>query len=147
MYINTVDLEYPVSEQEIKSRFPNVSFPEKFVAPEPYAFVVATIQPKFDRATQGVREASPKLISGKWTQVWEVYGLSQEQIDTIRSQQWKTIQIDRNERLQSCDWTQLPDVPLTEEQKQAWVAYRQDLRDVTNQPDPFNIVWPVAPQT
>lgn len=49
----------------------------------------------------------------------------------------------RNQLLQASDWTQLPDVPLAT--KDAWAAYRQSLRDVTSQPDPFNIVWPVPP--
>jgi hypothetical protein len=29
--------------------------------------------------------------------------------------------------------------------KEVWAAYRQALRDVTLQPDPFNIVWPTPP--
>lgn len=39
---------------------------------------------------------------------------------------------ERDEKLQASDWTQLPDVPLTAEQKAAWVSYRQELR---NYPD------------
>jgi hypothetical protein len=35
----------------------------------------------------------------------------------------------RDEKLQASDWTQLPDVPLTTEQKAEWVTYRQELRD------------------
>lgn len=42
------------------------------------------------------------------------------------------------------DWTQLSDVPLPT--KEAWAGYRQALRDITEQLDPFNIVWPTAPQ-
>lgn len=49
----------------------------------------------------------------------------------------------RDRLLQSSDWTQLPDVPLST--KEAWAVYRQELRDVTTQTDPNNIVWPVAP--
>ena len=50
--------------------------------------------------------------------------------------------------LQSSDWTQLPDVPLTNEQRAAWVTYRQELRDVPSQPGfPEHIIWPVAPNT
>ncbi|MGG4054103.1 phage tail assembly chaperone [Delftia tsuruhatensis] len=26
-----------------------------------------------------------------------------------------------------------------------WLAYRQALRDITDQPDPLAIVWPTAP--
>jgi hypothetical protein len=56
---------------------------------------------------------------------------------------WADVRAQRNTLLQQSDWTQLPDVPL--ETKEAWATYRQALRDVTDQPDPFNIVWPVAP--
>lgn len=47
--------------------------------------------------------------------------------------------------LAACDWTQLPDVPVAI--KTAWAAYRQALRDITDQPGyPENIIWPIAPQ-
>jgi hypothetical protein len=49
----------------------------------------------------------------------------------------------RNALLSASDWTQLPDVPLAT--KETWAAYRQALRDITDQSDPFNIVWPVQP--
>jgi hypothetical protein len=45
--------------------------------------------------------------------------------------------------LQQSDWTQLPDVPLTDEQKAAWATYRQALRDF-NIYDP-NAVFPTPP--
>lgn len=48
----------------------------------------------------------------------------------------------RNSLLAGSDWTQLPDSPLTDEQKQAWAVYRQALRDVTEN-DP--VVWPDPP--
>jgi IS1 family transposase len=38
----------------------------------------------------------------------------------------------RDEKLQASDWTQLPDVPLTAEQKAEWATYRQELRDYIN---------------
>ena len=57
--------------------------------------------------------------------------------------EWPLVRIRRNELLQQSDWTQLPDVPLAT--KEAWAEYRQALRDITDQPDPFNIVWPTPP--
>lgn len=49
--------------------------------------------------------------------------------------------------LQSSDWTQIPNNPLTLEQQQAWATYRQALRDITLQPGyPLNIIWPTPPQ-
>jgi len=57
---------------------------------------------------------------------------------------WAKIKQERNARLSASDWTQLPDVPLAT--KEAWATYRQALRDITNQPDPFTIQWPTQPE-
>lgn len=47
--------------------------------------------------------------------------------------------------LVASDFSQLPDVPI--ENKEAWSIYRQQLRDITEQPGyPTQVVWPVAPQ-
>ena len=58
--------------------------------------------------------------------------------------EWPLVRAERDRRLQASDWTQLPDVPLAT--KEIWATYRQALRDITKQPDPFNIVWPTPPQ-
>lgn len=51
----------------------------------------------------------------------------------------------RNVFLSKTDWTQLPDVP--EATRLKWQAYRQALRDITDQPGfPENVVWPERPQ-
>lgn len=53
---------------------------------------------------------------------------------------------ERNHRLSACDWTQMPDADLTEEQRQAWANYRQQLRDLINNitdTSPFD--WPEKP--
>ena len=59
--------------------------------------------------------------------------------------EWAVVRSKRARLLLSCDWTQLPDVPPTTQG--AWASYRQALRDITQQADPFNIVWPAAPGT
>lgn len=35
----------------------------------------------------------------------------------------------RNKLLTDSDWSQMPDSPLSDEQKYAWAEYRQQLRD------------------
>ena len=46
----------------------------------------------------------------------------------------------RARKLAYCDWTQLPDAKLTPEQVSEWAAYRQKLRDITNNlSENFNI--------
>jgi hypothetical protein len=58
---------------------------------------------------------------------------------------WLSIRNERNKLLSESDWTQLPDSPLTPEKKIEWSSYRQQLRDVTSQLDPNNIIWPTKP--
>ena len=49
--------------------------------------------------------------------------------------------------LSKSDWTQIPNNPLTPAKQEEWAVYRQQLRDITNQPGyPFNVVWPVKPE-
>lgn len=52
----------------------------------------------------------------------------------------------RDSLIAACDWTQIPDTPLTATQRIAWAAYRQALRDVPAQAGfPASITWPVSP--
>ena len=52
----------------------------------------------------------------------------------------------RNFKLRECDWVLMPDVVMTEEVKQAWLDYRQALRDLpANTSDPSNPIWPEPP--
>lgn len=57
---------------------------------------------------------------------------------------WDIIRKHRDERLQETDWVVFPDVNPAN--KQAWVAYRQALRDIPQDfSDPNEVVWPVKP--
>lgn len=67
----------------------------------------------------------------------------QNDIDT----QWGNVRARRNIELMESDWTQVLDSPFTEIEKGLWRLYRQSLRDITLQPDPFNIIWPTKPET
>ena len=52
----------------------------------------------------------------------------------------------RNGLLAASDWTQVADAPLTADEKSAWKAYRQALRDITGQAGfPESIDWPESP--
>ena len=56
----------------------------------------------------------------------------------------------RTNLLYGCDWTQLPDSPLTDEVKLEWQQYRQELRDlqfVSNDiSNVADVSWPTPPQ-
>lgn len=49
--------------------------------------------------------------------------------------------------LQESDWSMLSDVPMLNEEKESWIAYRKALREIRMQPNfPTNIVWPIKPE-
>lgn len=58
----------------------------------------------------------------------------------------KTIRSKRNALLSACDWTQLPNSPLTTAKVTEWATYRQVLRDFPGNCDPAAPVWPVQPE-
>lgn len=61
-------------------------------------------------------------------------------------EQWSSLRQERDRRLSSCDWTQIPDSPLSTQAKADWATYRQALRDlpaVTS--DPAVPAWPTQP--
>ncbi len=55
--------------------------------------------------------------------------------------QWGIVREERNKLLAETDWMGLSDVAMTTR----WQTYRQALRDITTQSDPFNITWPTKP--
>jgi hypothetical protein len=48
----------------------------------------------------------------------------------------------RNLKLMATDFTQMPDSPVD---GTLWLEYRQQLRDITDQEDLENVVWPTPP--
>lgn len=82
------------------------------------------------------KHATWDINTGSWTWDTELF------LDDVRQL--------RKGRLLSCDWTQLPDSPLTVEQKTSWATYRQALRDFPSTIDPStasleDLVWPTSP--
>ena len=67
--------------------------------------------------------------------------------ELIDAQPWKELREERNKRIAETDYLATIDYPHpTEEAKQAWLDYRQALRDLpANTTDPANPVWPTAP--
>lgn len=72
MYINTTT-QTQHSEQDIRTLFPNVSFPYPFVPPDGYAYVFPAPHPTYNAITERVQAAAPVLTNlGHWEQTWEV---------------------------------------------------------------------------
>jgi len=74
----------------------------------------------------------------------EMHGWSEEQfLEAYKPDMWGEIREKRDELLLETDWTQNPDVP--DATKAKWQTYRQALRDIPSQSDPYNITWPTRP--
>lgn len=101
--------------------------------------------PYYDPATQTREHGPALLVDGVWTQNYIVSELDPGVAAEKAEAQWEAVRAERNKLIASTDWTQLPDSPLTNVQAAAWAEYRQALRDITTQADPFNIVWPEQP--
>ena len=64
--------------------------------------------------------------------------------DLRKTADWFTVREQRNKLLKSTDWITGRDVP--ENTKLKWEKYREELRDITKQLDPKNIIWPSKPK-
>ena len=58
---------------------------------------------------------------------------------------WSAVRIQRDRTLAESDWRVLMAQENNTSTPKTWKTYRQALRDVTLQADPFNIVWPPPP--
>lgn len=63
---------------------------------------------------------------------------------------WQGVRQDRFYKLCECDWTQMPDAPLTDAKKAEWATYRQALRDLpannTTATGIDDIIYPTKPE-
>lgn len=77
---------------------------------------------------------------------WLPYGEAQRLQEGLE-RAWELVRLRRGSLLATSDWTDTLSAKhrLGDALYNAWQAYRQALRDVTNQPDPLNIVWPIQP--
>ena len=147
MYLRIIDetINYPYSIPQLRADFPNVSLPaelsdESLIEWDMYV-VTPTLMP--NDYTKNITEGTPVLTNGVYYQNWIQTDASQNEIDYRLENQWFIVRETRNELLAECDWTQLADISA--ETKTIWSDYRQSLRDITSQTNPFSITWPVKP--
>jgi hypothetical protein len=149
MFIQLVDgkpVGHAVAEENFRMLFPNTSFSWPFVPEdiEPLGFGIYDFsnQPDLGTFERAVEVAPVKDEYGRWRQTWAVEPMADEEVAARTEHEWGAVRGKRNFLLTHTDWTQLPDAPVD---AGAWTSYRQALRDITEQTDPFNIVWPETP--
>jgi hypothetical protein len=122
--------------------FPDTSFGDRgpsldWIAEQGY-YIITAWKP-YDSATEKLVPAVPHLHDGMCCVV-DVAPLTTEDLQSRLDTQWQAIRTQRNQLLKDSDWTQLADTPVD---KATWATYRQSLRDITAQTDPYRIEWPV----
>lgn len=141
-------IDYPYSIETLKEENPNTSFTEVISVQLLNSYLIYKVNELSysNDYTKNYNELTPVLINNGYYQEWEVIEATQEEIEERVNSQWDQIRFIRNQYLAETDWTQLSDSPLIGETKENWIQYRQSLRDITDQEDPFNIIWPTKPE-
>lgn len=147
MYLRIINgiINYPYSLQKLREDNPRTSFPSEMTESIMNEWNIHEVRqtPKPNDYTKNISEETPILVEGVYYQNWVQINATQSEIDLRISDKWDDVREQRNILLQECDWTQLADIP--QETKDLWSVYRQQLRDITTQSNPFSITWPVKP--
>jgi hypothetical protein len=147
MYLRIInnEINYPYSLQKLREDNPNTSFPSEMTENLMLELDISEVRttPKPNDYTKNISEGTPILVEGVYYQNWVQSDATESEINDRIENKWIEIRDLRQQLLYECDWTQLSDIPS--ETKDLWTTYRQNLRDITNQSNPYNIVWPVKP--
>lgn len=145
MLIAKIQDDTVVAVSDYREMFPNTSFPasgpdSEFL--EANSCLPVCVFKAYDSLTEKLASVAPYIEDGQVFTI-AVEPLTPEEIEANRQSQWAKVRSQRDQLLSSCDWTQLADVMLSD--KTEWATYRQALRDITDQTDPYTIVWPTQP--
>lgn len=120
------------------------TFTDEQVADAGYTAV--DVQPEFNEHIEKVIWNSEKID-------WEIIPLTEQEIQALKTKEWANIRSERDEIINSIQWRiqrYESEVRLGLDPTEDIVKldqYIQDLRDITKQPDPFNIEWPALAVT
>ena len=141
-------VKYPYSIIELKADNKNVSFPTSITNDVLEEYGVFYVQPTeyTDDYTKTYTEGTPELSGSIYVQTWNITDPTQEEIDIKIDEKWLEIRELRNNLLQQSDWTQFQDSPITGSKLTEWQTYRQSLRNITTQSNPFDLSWSSQPE-
>lgn len=147
---NGTVVEYPYSVKRLQKDNPNTSFPRKpsdtLLAEWGVYPVVNAERPQVDH-TKNVVEGTPDLVEGVWVQVWDVTDATAAEIADRTLLEAMKIRRMRDSMLANTDWRILRAAESGNSVDPAWAAYRQALRDITDQAAfPWAVTWPPEPE-
>ena len=127
----------------IQQLFPNTSFTvagpnEDFLTANNVVELIETLT--YTTPTQKLSTVDAYVENGKAYTV-KVESTTSDEQTTLINNKWGEVRIERERKLKDTDWRASSDLTLSN----AWKTYRQALRDITTQTDPYNITWPTEP--
>ena len=127
----------------IQKLFPNTSFGiaganADFLTANNVVELVETLN--YTIPTQKLSTVNAYVDSGKAYTV-KVESTTTDEQTTLTNFKWVEVRSERDNLLKDTDWRASSDLILSDE----WKTYRQALRDIPTQSDPFNITWPTVP--
>jgi hypothetical protein len=142
-------ITYPYSVQNLKNENPNISFPTIISDSLLESFNIYQVEMKnsgYDNDdTKDVTEVTPTLSGSIYIQTYTISDADTDTINKRREIKWSGVRSGRDSLLSESDWTQFNDSPISGSTLTDWQTYRQSLRDITNQSDPYDITWPNIP--
>jgi hypothetical protein len=149
-YLKIIDgvITYPYTIKDLYRDNPSTIFPKEVSIEtlQSYGIYRVSTTPKPTDYTKNVSEGIPELVDGEYQQVWIQVDATEEEINVKKEAKWLEIREHRNTLLSECDWTQFQDSPITGSKLTEWQTYRQELRDITQNENPFTLVWPTQPE-
>ena len=129
----------------IQELFPNTSFTTAgpntdFLTANNVVELIETLT--FTTPTQKLSTVDAYVEGGKAYNV-KVESTTTDEQTALINEQWVNIRFERDRKLKDTDWRASSDLTLSDD----WKTYRQALRDVPTQSDPFNIAWPTEPSS
>lgn len=113
--------------------------PHESRAPHDY-----TLKKLFVALTAGSK--THRLARGKDLS-WSVEAIPEKTPEEVKAEASAQVRAQRDALLAETDHFVMPDYPLTDEQREAVKAYRQELRDVPQQEGfPLDVIWPKKPE-
>lgn len=144
IYTNTNNGEYPrvlpdviiLSDGETV-RTDSSTYTEEEIADA--GWVEAPAEPEYNPRTHRLSWSYENLE-------WVVTEREAEEVNEMLEALWAGVRNERNSILTSTDYLVIKAYECGTELDSEWASYRQALRDITNQDDPANIVWPDKPE-
>lgn len=139
MWINPISKKVYKLHTEIRTDFPGMSLPASITADVIASLGLLRVIPTTRPEGIIVEELEPALLDNTWTQQW----LARPPTEAETAAKAAEVRNARDPKLLESDWVVARAYEQGTPIPEAWITYRQALRDITQQPGfPWTITWP-----